>query len=157
MFEKYKQKRQIQDEIIKKLIAKLEETNNWTKQSSEAKYQYKNSDLIVWWGIEGHYDSSTTHRNICSPDDMKIPMRFRKQIGTLIIKIDTIDDHGDTLSFLNDYIGDEYVCKLKIDTNKKSEMSIWLQEEGIFDYYIKGETIWFKDEADAVGFKLRWE
>ena len=157
MFEKYKQKRKIQDEIIKKLIAKLEETNNWTKQSSEAKYQYRDSDLIIWWGTECHYDSYTTHRDICSPDYMKIPMRFRKQIGTLIIKIDARDSHGDTLSFLNDYLDGGYVCKIKFDKNKKSEMSIWLQEEGIFDYYIKGELIWFKTEADAMGFKLRWE
>lgn len=156
MFEKYKQKRKVQDEIIKKLIAKLEETNNWTKQSSEAKYQYKDSDLIVWWGTEFHYDSTTVHRDICSPDYMKIPMRFRKQIGTLIIKIDARDSHGNTLSFLNDYLDGEYMCKLKINKDKKSEMSVWLQEEGIFDYYVKDETIWFKNEADAVGFKLRW-
>lgn len=157
MFEKYKQKRKIRDEIIKKLIAKLEETNAWTKLPSEAKYQYKDSDLIVWWGIECHYDSYTTHREICDPDYMKIPKRFRRQIQGSIIKIDNRDNHGDKLSFLNDYLDGEYVCKVKLDTNKKSEMSIWLQEEGIFDYYIKEETIWFKNEEDAVGFKLRWE
>lgn len=156
MFEKYKQKRKTRDEIIKKLIAKLEETNNWTKEP-ESKYQYKDSDLAIQWGTEFHYDSSTTHRKICSPDVVAIPWRFRKRVKELVIKIDNRDDHSDTLSFLNDYLDGEYVCKVKLDTNKKSEMSIWLQEEGIFGYYMKEETIWFKNESDAVGFKLRWE
>ncbi len=155
MFKKYKQKCKIQDEIVKKLIAKLEETNNWIKKP-ESKYQYRDSDLVVQWGIEYHYESSTTHREICDPDYMKIPKRFRKQIKALLIKIDQRDDHGDTLSFLNDYLSGEYRYKVKFDTDKKSEMSIWLQEEGIFDYYIKDELIWFKTDADAVGFKLRW-
>lgn len=155
MFEKYKQKQKIQDEIFKKLIAKLEETNDWIKKP-ESKYQYRDSDLVVQWGIEHHYDSSTTHREICSPDYMKIPIRFRKQIKGLIIKIDNRDNHGDTLSFLNDYLDGGYISKVEFNTDKKSEMSIWLQEEGIFDYYVKDEIIWFKDEEDAVGFKLRW-
>jgi len=155
MFEKYKQKRKIQDEIIKKLIAKLKETNNWIKQP-ESKYRYKDSDLIIQWGIEYMYDYTTTYRQIYSPDRMTIPRRFRKQIYVYITKIDKRDNHGDTLSFLNDYLNDEYSYKVKFDTNKKSEMSIWIQEEGIFDYYIKGEKIWFKKEGDAVAFKLRW-
>ena len=155
MFEKYKQKCKIQDEITGKLIAKLEETNNWT-QKPESKYQYKDSDLVVRWGREYHYESSTLYRQICSPDHMNIPKRFRKQIQALLTKIDQRDDHGDTLSFLNDYLSGEYTYKVKFDTSKKSEMSIWLQEEGIFDYYIKGELIWFKTDADAVAFKLRW-
>lgn len=156
MFEKYKQRRKIQDEIIKKLVAKLEETNNWTQHPTECQYRYKDSDLAIKWGIEYHYESYTTHRRICSPDHMNIPRRFRKQIQAFLTKIDQRDDHGDTLSFLNDYLSDEYVYKVKFDTSKKSEMSIWLQEEGIFDYYIKGELIWFKTDADAVAFKLRW-
>ena len=101
MFEKYKQRRKIQDEIIKKLIAKLEETNNWTKEP-EAVYKYRDSDLAIQWGTELHYDSSTTHRKICSPDVIVIPLRFRKQIKEFIIKIDDRDDHGDTLSQNND-------------------------------------------------------
>lgn len=156
MFEKYKQKRKIQDEVIKKLISKLEETNNWIKKS-EARYEYKDSDLAIRWGTVYHYDSYTTCREICDPDYMKVPKRFRKRIQECVTKIDDRDNHGDTLSFLNDYIGGEYMCKTKFDTSKKSKMSIWLQEEGIFDYYIKEETIWFKNESDAVGFKLRWE
>lgn len=156
MFEKYKQKCKIQNEIIKKLIAKLEETNKWTKKP-EGKYQYEDSDLCIKWYTEHHYDSSTIYRQICSPDCMSIPRRHRKQIKMFLIKIDNRDDHGDTLSFLSDYLDGGYTCKTKFDTNRKSEMSIWLQEEGIFDYYINNETIWFKDEADAVGFKLRWE
>jgi len=155
MFEKYKQKQKIQDEIFKKLIAKLEKTNDWIKKP-ESKYQYRDSDLVVQWGIEYHYDSSTTHREICSPDYVKIPIRFRKQIKGLIIKIDNRDNHGDTLSFLNDYLDGGYMSKVEFNTDKKSEMSIWLQEEGIFDYYVKDKIIWFKDEEDAVGFKLRW-
>lgn len=156
MFEKYKQKRKIQDEIVKKLIAKLEETNNWTKEP-DVNYRYKDTDLIVRWGTTCSYDSSTKHRSIFRPDYMRIPIRHRKQIQLLITKINSRDNHSDTLSFLNDYLDDEFMYKVNIDTNKKSEMSIWLQEEGIFDYYIKGEIIWFKDEAYAVGFKLRWE
>jgi len=155
MFEKYKQRRKIQDEIIEKLVAKLEETNNWTKEP-DVDYRYKDTDLIVRWGRVYHYESSTKHRSICNPDYMQIPRRYRKQIQTYITKIDNRDDHGDTLSFLNDYLSGEYRYKVKFDTNKKSEMSIWLQEEDIFDYYVNGETIWFKNESDAVGFKLRW-
>ena len=156
MFEKYKQRRKIQDEVIEKLIAKLEETNNWTQNTAEVKYHYKDSDLAIKWGTEYHYGSSTTYRQICSPDRMIIPRRFRKQIRALLTKIDRRDDHGNTLSFLNDYLSGEYTYKVKFDTSKKSEMSIWLQEEDIFDYYVKGEIIWFKTDADAVAFKLRW-
>lgn len=155
MFEKYKQKRIIQDEIVKKLIVKLEETNNWIKEP-EAEYRYKDTDLIVKWGITHGYKTTHIYRKIVSPERMKIPSRFRKHVRELIEKIDNRDNHGDRLSFLNDYLAGEYECKLTFNTDKKSEMSIWLQEEGIFDYYIKDEIIWFKKESDAVAFKLRW-
>ncbi len=155
MFKKYRQKRKIQDEIIKKLITNLEETNNWIKES-RINYKYKDTDLIIQWGEVGGYDSVATYRQICSPDYMNIPRRHRKQIKALLIKIDNRDNHSNTLSFLNNYLNNEFVCKLEFNTDKKSEMSIWLQEGGIFDYYIRGKIIWFKNEEDAMAFKLRW-
>jgi len=155
MFEKYKQRRKIQDEIIRKLVAKLKETNNWIKEP-DVDYRYKDTDLIVRWGNTYSYDHYVKHRSICSPDYMGVPRRYRKQIQTYITKINDRDNHGDTLSFLNDYLSGGYTCKTNFNTNKKSEMSIWLQEEGIFDYYVNGETIWFKNESDAVAFKLMW-
>lgn len=152
------EKTEMQNKIMDKLLEKLKETNKWTK--NEFTYKLEDSDLVIDWGEEFEIMGTITiHRKISKPTYMKIPLRYRRQVGRLLKKIDHRNLGGgmDRLEFLNDYLDGYYRYKTKIANRMDlSEMTMWMVDEGITEYAVIDTTLWFKNEEDAMAFKLKW-
>lgn len=148
----------IQNEIMDKLLEKLKDTNKWYKHKFT--YELEDSDLTIDWGEEADMMGTITiHREISEPIYMKIPLRYRRQVGRLLKKIDHRNLGGgmDRLEFLNDYLDGYYQYNTKISNRVTlSEMTMWMIDEGITEYAVIDSTLWFKNEEDAMAFKLRW-
>lgn len=155
MFAKLVKYFRTQNEIMEKLLVKLSDTNNWVRY--DITYKLKNSDLEIGWGTAYGYESVTEVREIRNPRHMRIPVRYRRKVQLLINKIMIREGCRTTgLDFLNQYLSGEYCYSLSIEKESLSERTIWLMEEGIVEYDIVDEKIWFKNESDAMAFKLKW-
>ena len=113
--------------------------------------------MEINWGWESGYDTGENVYEIILPTYMKIPWRYRSKVKTYISKINRREGcRTNRLEFLNQYLNGEYCCSQPIKDGILSEMTIWLTNEGIVEYDVIGDAIWFKNESDAMAFKLRW-
>ena len=149
-------KTEMQNEVMDKLLEKLKDTNKWTKKNF--RYKLIDSDLVIDWGEEADMMGTITiHRKISAPVYMRIPFRYRSRVSRLLEKIDhrNFGAGMDRLEFLNDYLSGHYRYKKTI-SGDLSEMTMWMVDEGINEYAVIDGIIWFKNEADAMAFKLKW-
>lgn len=155
MFAKIRRHFRTQNEIMEKLLEKLANTNSWIK--SDIVYRFDDSDLEIKWGWESGYDTGNYVYEIISPTYMKIPIRYRSEVKIYINKINHREGcRTNRLDFLNQYLSGEYCYSQSIKDGSLSEMTIWLTDEGIAEYNVINDKIWFKNESDAMAFKLRW-
>jgi len=156
MFNKWKERRKLKNEVMQKLLKQLDVPNDW-RYDGRVSFKHTKSDIVINWGYEGNYDGGMTYRRIIKPIFLKIPWRFRKEVGERIKIIEDRDRSPDDLSFFNDYMDGSYVQKIKIDRKVRSEITVWMIENKITQYHIIQNVIWFKNEEDAVAVKLTWE
>ena len=158
MFEKMLKKRKQENLVMEEVINLLRTPNNWVRKDLEYRH-IEEPELIIRWGYE--YFRSGSRVNYCdiiSPEKIKIPFRYRSEVGRLLQAISGREDFSDSkLDFLYEYLQGEYTARLMVDCDKVSEMTIWLDENNITDFCIVGgSVIWFKSIEDAMAFKLRW-
>lgn len=154
MASKWIEQWRLKNETMRKLIGQLEVSTDWI-YDGEVEYTHNESDIIIKWGKKYNYDSSTTYRRVINPVRIRIPFRFRKEIGKKIRVI--YDRHtkpsGD-VAFFNDYMDGLYTQQIKITGEQKSKITAWMLTNGIYEWHIIGNVIWFKNEEDAVAVKL---
>jgi len=157
MFEKRKARRSKEDEMFKKVISLLENIDDWAK-TDDIEYSYLKSDLKIECGKVYGYDSTYMVIRISSPDKLDIPWRFRDDIKLKLIGIKNRKNEDSPINFLNDYLNEEYphISRIDVDKDKHPDAKLWLQEQGILQFYIKDKTFWFKNLEDAMAFKLVW-
>jgi len=156
MFEKFKNRRRQENELMEKVLSKLSDTSKWIYDNKNL-YKHIGSELTITWG----YDRDDFVKKISFPASTSIPMRYRKKIEKQLQQISIHNNTNDDIVFLNQYLDGEYIFNIKIKDNDKSKISLWLNEQGIHKWYIActgnwDYRIWFKQEEDAMAFKLKW-
>lgn len=154
MFENFKKKRALENDTMDKILQKLSNTSRWYKVKYIEEYKHLDSGVV----IRHDYDFGGV-KYIKEPVYYNIPFRYRKQFQKALKKIEF--DHANNYSnllFLNQYVNDVYVCCFTTNTriNESDKILIWLTEQSIKQWYSEGRQIWFKNEEDAVAFKLKW-
>ncbi len=142
------------NEVMDKVLKKLSNPSQWVYDNSIT-YKHLDSDLSIVWGYESSYSDGGDVYRIETPVYIRIPRRYRNKFEPYISKIGNRHTN-DTMSFLNEYLDGEYIIKgIKVKENKS--VSFWLEEQGIYDWYMYSNIIWFKNEEDVMAYKLRWE
>ena len=156
---KSKEQKLKEDEIFEKIINHLKAPNNWTK--NDTKYSHIHLNLAIKYGHEYYYEHSEFVFYLSEPECIDIPRRHRNAIKNLLLNIDKRDEHDgiSRLDFINNHLDGKYQTKIVLNDDKnKSLHKIWLQENGISDYYYcKYNTYYFNDEAEAMAFKIMWD
>lgn len=154
---KRKQRRAQENEVFEKILAVLHDTNDWAKTDATL-YSHLKSKLKIEYGLDSGYEYNHMVRWIRSPEELRIPRRFRSRFEEYLAIIDKRKNQNAPLEFLNSYLNREYsdTCTIDVKLSEHPEVKKWLQEQGINDFYINDKIFWFKNEEDAVACKLRW-
>lgn len=150
MIDDWRQKNEVMDKVLKELSV----PSKWV-YDNKILYKHLDSDLSITWGYESSYGDGGNVYRIESPVCIRIPFRYRSKFEIYINQIGNRHTN-DSMSFLNEYLDGEYIIGIKIDSNNRSEAAMWLEEQGIHDWYMSYSKIWFKKEEDVMAYKLRW-
>lgn len=151
MIDDWRQANEVMDKVLKELC----DPSKWI-YDNDITYKHVDSDLIIKWGYDNSYGGGSNSHWIEKPVYISIPFRHRKRFKECIHKIKNRGDSNTNMSFLNQYLDGEYIIKgIKVIENKS--IAFWLEEQGIYDWYMYDNTIWFKNEEDIMAYKLRWE
>ena len=143
---KRKQRRAQENEVFEKILAVLQDTNDWAKTDAIL-YSHLKSKLVIEYGLDSGYEYSHMVRWIRKPEELKIPRRFRSRFKEYLAIIDKRKNQNSPLEFLNAYLDGEYadICTVDFKQSEHPKVNKWLQEQGINDFYINDNIFWFKN------------
>lgn len=155
---KRRERKEKEDSLMNRVIDLLANPDDWV-YDQKISYIHKHSDLEIRWGVESNWGGSSTYRNISEPVYANIPKKYHGQIKAALEKVRCENNDNSNFDFICSYInGDYYPKGLSYDKDKDNhEINLWLSEEITNGFFITyNSKIYFKNEEDAVMFKLRF-
>lgn len=145
-----------QNSIMERVLNSLQDTSEWV---FDDKYTYKHisSDLSIDWGTEHSWGDCDEVRRISKPSYMRIPFRYRSKFKKKLNEIQNRRGATNNTEFLDQYLKGDFIMGFKVDYPDQQKISIWLEEQQIYDFYFTSELLWFKNREDIMAYKLKWE
>lgn len=138
------------DIFTEELLEKMKDPTDWIISGKE--YRYIPINIIVKWSIE-RYET----RGVVFPERMNFPKEYDEAIEKAVGKISKYYHQSGNL-FLRDYGRGEYAVSVTVGEDKsRYEAKHWAFKNIKGDFYFaNGGGVWFKNENEAMLFKLTW-
>lgn len=159
MIEEEVKGKELDNEIFKVVIKKLEDKNQWFANGAQS-IHHKTENICLNYDL----DFLGTVHTLEEPEHIKAPRKYNRQIQKLVRNILGFNTNEKKL-FALDYVNGEYpeyIDLQKIPQENYDDFMEWLKEEVREPNYVMksqemhNSTIYFKREADHAFMVLKW-